>query len=399
MNISIPVAPSPAQQAEYPSLGFVPCPGDPGTAGHVAFQVRQTATALEDVVALLRGTRGGEWRGRSAEAWRERWEDDFTPKVEDAHESFRIAARALEEWAQHMPSAQEEALRLEGLAHEAEARLSGLPEPANLQEILFDTQAGSERQEAMERAERERNDLDRATADLEAIRREAEALAEDYREHGARIAGRLWHAMNIAPNEPGWLSSFGDWLGGLAEELARATVGNLQEIASWISRNAERIAAVGDALAVMSTLTGLISSGLLLAAGLTVWAPPVAAALAGASGVAQAVSAGFAAGALVAHGTARLAGADVSGRTFTQDVLGALPLVGRVRQGGRIVDVLADNDVSQWGTVDSVTSIFENPEALTYFIPRDGRQGAEMFAPGGPLLVAFENAWRAGGEG
>ncbi|WP_062204483.1 hypothetical protein [Streptomyces sp. NBRC 109706] len=402
MNWTVPVVPAPSQQYEYPALGFVPCPGDAATTSHVAQQVRQTTTALGDVVSLLRGTGDNEWRGCSAEAWREQWDDDFRPKIEAAHESFRIAAIALEEWANHMPRAQQEALQLEEEAHAAQARIDRLPTPAGFGELLT-TDAGEERDEAIADAQRAQDDLDRAGADLEAIRQRAHALAQDYTERGEHIADRLGHAMDIAPNKPGWLSSLGDWLGGVIEDVVSIAADVLQNIGSWIAENAARIAAIGDVLAVMSTLAGVISLGLQGAAAAMVWVPPVALVLGAASASADIVSMGFAMGALAAHGVAWLGGADVSARTFSQDLFGTIPLIGKIRNGGRIAHAvgnsIATKGLSFGGLMDSIAGTVENPSALTYFIPTDGRQTGQMFLPGGPLLIGFENAWRQGGEG
>ncbi|WP_425827075.1 hypothetical protein [Streptomyces fractus] len=35
---------------------------------------------------------------------------------------------------------------------------------------------------------------------------------------------------------------------------------------------------------------------------------------------------------------------------------------------------------------------------MGYFVPRDARQGFETAIPGGPLAIAFENAWKTGSE-
>ncbi|WP_425336650.1 putative T7SS-secreted protein [Streptomyces profundus] len=123
MSWSLPAAPSPEQEADYPALGFVPCPGDEPTATGIAQDVRQTATTLSDIVFLLSGTAGpGQWRGRSAEAFRESFDDDFRPKVEAARDSFAVAASALEDWSRYMPGAQNRARNLEIEAREAANR-------------------------------------------------------------------------------------------------------------------------------------------------------------------------------------------------------------------------------------------------------------------------------------
>ncbi|RMI37200.1 hypothetical protein [Streptomyces triticirhizae] len=112
---------------------------------------------------------------------------------------------------------------------------------------------------------------------------------------------------------------------------------------------------------------------------------------------------GFAMGALAAHGATWLGGADVSARTFSQDLFGTIPLVGKIRNGGRIAHAvgnsIATNGLFFGGLMDSIVGTVEDPSALRYFIPTDGRQTGQMFLPGGPLIIGFENAWRQGGDG
>ncbi|UED86346.1 hypothetical protein [Streptomyces profundus] len=400
MNWTVPVVPTPSQQYEYPALGFVPCPGDAATTSHVAQQVRQTTTALGDVVSLLRGTGDNEWRGRSAEAWREQWDDDFRPKIEAAHESFRIAAIALEEWANHMPRAQQEALQLEEEAHAAQARIDRLPTPAGFGEILT-IEADEERDEAIADAQRAQDDLDRAGADLETIRQRAHALAQDYTERGEHIADRLGHAMDIAPNKPGWLSSLGDWLGGVIEDVVSIALDVLQNIGSWIAENAARIAAIGNLLAAISTVLGAAA---LVTGAIGAFVPFMAPLMIPTSLALSGMSTGYAALALVAHGTARVAGADVSVRTLGQDLLGTIPVAGYVRHGGNLARVIGSSTPTQiisgaafW---DSLVGTIGDASALEYLKPRDLRQAFEMVLPTGvgTLWVGFENAWRDGGR-
>lgn len=53
---------------------------------------------------------------------------------------------------------------------------------------------------------------------------------------------------------------------------------------------------------------------------------------------------------------------------------------------------------ANFGLVDTVAAFIADPTALGYFVPQGRRQTAEMALTGGPLLVAFENAWKAGSE-
>lgn len=116
----------------------------------------------------------------------------------------------------------------------------------------------------------------------------------------------------------------------------------------------------------------------------------------------EVAAAGLAAGALLTHGTARPAGADVSDRTLIQDGLGSIPLGGPGVVGGRFVNAIAKSRAADHaanaGLVDSWASLFGDPSSFERFKPQDARQAVQAGIPGGGLLVAFENAWETGSE-
>ncbi|SOD67168.1 hypothetical protein SAMN06297387_12914 [Streptomyces zhaozhouensis] len=387
MSLSFPVTPAPAQAADYPALGFVPCPGDPPTAGRVAHQVRQTATALGDVVALLRGTGGGQWRGRAAEAWREQFDDDFKPKVEAAHESFVMASRALEDWATHMPPAQREAERLEHDAQALRSRLDRLPGPTALSELLA-LEEGDERDSALEENARAQRDRDRVEQDLEDVRRRARDLAVEYTQYGEEIADRLDRAMDIAPNEPGWLSSIGDWVGGLVEGIAAIADNVLQAVGRWIAENATAFRLLGDICGLMSAALGIAAVALGALAVIPMLQP-----LAGPAVQLGIASGGFAIAATAAHGAAKLGGEEISARTFAQDLLGIAPFGSAFRAGsllGTIGRSWATEATSGFGLIDSITSLIQN--ASTDQAGPAPEESATVDAV--TLMEGFDSAWQ-----
>ncbi|MFJ6566799.1 hypothetical protein ACIQNU_05230 [Streptomyces sp. NPDC091292] len=90
----------------------------------------------------------------------------------------------------------------------------------------------------------------------------------------------------------------------------------------------------------------------------------------------------------------------VANRTLAQDALGIVPFglgfkgVSAVVSGSRAGDAAAN-----FGLVDTVAGFLGDPTALGYFEPDSSRQfGTAALVPGGPILVAFENAWEAGSE-
>ncbi|MGW7407359.1 hypothetical protein ACWGI9_27195 [Streptomyces sp. NPDC054833] len=210
--------------------------------------------------------------------------------------------------------------------------------------------------------------------------------------------------MNIAPNEPGLLDKLGDALVDIGKALsniddiiAEAVSATVANAVKWLAKHANSIAALGDVLATVSAALGAVSLAILLIAPVTGPFAPAFAAAATGVGVA---SGAFALGALGLHATARAVGGDsvVSNRTLAQDVLGVLPFggafkgVSRVVAAGRAADAAAN-----FGPVDTVASFMGDPTALGYFAPKNDRQSLEAL-PGGDLLVAFENAWKAGSE-
>ncbi|MFE7813969.1 putative T7SS-secreted protein [Streptomyces sp. NPDC057433] len=395
---------------QYPALEFVPCPGDPRTAKHVANIVQRTAKALDDISDVLHGTGGGDWKGRHADAFREQFDEDFRPKVDKAKRSFGKAARALTGWADEMPTWQRKAEALESQAQDAKDalraakdRMSGLP-PEPLLDLPPKNDAEARKQEKTEK-DRSAAQLAASTAesDLDRIRAQARKLAADYDLEGRTVARRLDKAMNIAPNEPGLLDKLGDVivdigkaLGELDDFIAEAVSAAVADAVKWLAEHAYTIAALGDVLATVSAALGAIS---LVMLGLSVFFPPLAVA----AGTVGMVSGGFASGALALHSTARAVGGEevVSNRTLAQDALGTLPFglafkgVTAVVAGSRVADASAN-----FGLVDTVASFIADPTALGYFAPRNDRQKAELLMPGagGFLLVGFENAWNAGRE-
>ncbi|KAB8158907.1 hypothetical protein FH609_019855 [Streptomyces sp. 3MP-14] len=259
MSWSFPVAPSPEQEADYPALGFVPAPGDEPTAARIAQDVRQTATVLGDIVFLLSGTSGpGQWRGRSAEAFRENFDDDFRPKVAAARESFAVAASALEDWAAHMPEAQHRARNLEIEAREAQAALAALPTPTPVNP--WEDMPDEDRERALDTFRRQRTDQEAAEQRLESVRARARELLAEYTEFGESVADRLDRAMNIAPNKPGWLSRIGDAIGAIIEEVGDIAQSVMENVGRWIREHAARLARLGDFYFLVANVIGTLQN-------------------------------------------------------------------------------------------------------------------------------------------
>lgn len=394
----------------FPALEFVPCPGEPGNAQRVAEVVTRTAKALGQISDVLHGTGEGDWKGKHAEEFRRQFDDNFRPQVDQAKRSFAKAARALTNWSDAMLDWQRQAEVLERRAQDKKdvvAAMKGKLADLPPKPLPFDTPRDDAEERKREGIEKERSSAELAAStaesDVERLRAQARKLASDYTLEGKSVARRLDKAMDLAPNEPGVLDKIGSAIKGIGKALdaiegivSDAVDAAVDGAVKWIKDHAYALAAIGDVLAVLSAVTGAVGLVLL---GLSVFFPPLAVA----AGVIGVVSGGLALGALVVHGTVRLATDDpdiVSNRTLAQDGLGVLPFGGAFRGISRAVAISrAADHAANFGLVDSIAGLMGDPTALGYFVPADDRQQAEMMIPGGGwLLVPFENAWKAGSD-
>ncbi|UED85112.1 hypothetical protein [Streptomyces profundus] len=233
----------------------------------VSGEFGDTAEVLGEVSSVLSGSEDGEWRGRTAREFRRMLRDDFRPKVEEAHQSFSGAHRAMVDWLVDMGDFQRQADNLERDAaaalaelESAQAGLDGMPPRPG----IFDPEPETdEEQEAADRTEEERERRESsvrvAEAALQQFRERAQRLQLDYDAAGQNIAGRLRNAMDLAPNEPGFWSSLGDAIGDLMDgfvdlldDLGAALIDLLAEWAPILSK-------IGAIAGLLSSITGLLA--------------------------------------------------------------------------------------------------------------------------------------------
>ncbi len=260
--------PDPAADARFPAIGFCPCPGNKKDATHVAAIVRRTARALRDIADVLNGTGRGEWKGKAAEAFREQFHDDFRPKVNDARDSFSDAAQALEDWAQYMATQQAIADQLESEAQDAKDKAAALqreldrmpPKPGFAEKLRDQSHEDKAKQERLEekRSGKEKS-LHSANADLEEIRGRAERLRKRYVEEGEAVADRLKHAMDIAPNEPGFWDKLADGIGAALKALEAVSDMLLDGLKELLKEYSWLFAFIGNIAGTLSAITGLLS--------------------------------------------------------------------------------------------------------------------------------------------
>ncbi|MFE9249591.1 putative T7SS-secreted protein [Streptomyces sp. NPDC007088] len=249
-----------AELEKFPGLGFVPCPGDSTTADDVARTVRRTAKALNEICQVLHGTGAGDWSGKAAEAFREKFDDEFRPRMDDARDSFAKAATALEDWASYMERKQKEAAKLEVRAAEANARLGRAYEKADrLGHAGQDTKKAEDHRDEVQDANRAVNSRE---LELEEIRREGHRMAKSYQEYGKDVAARLKTAMDIAPDEPGLWDRLGSAIEGLGEALADlpGRVGDLlADVGGWIKAHADWITVAASVVGVIAVFCPVLA--------------------------------------------------------------------------------------------------------------------------------------------
>lgn len=250
----------------FPSLGFDPAPGDVDAATHVVDGVAQTARALEEISAVLSGAADGAWRGQAAVAFRELLSDEFRPKVDAAARSFQGARRALDGWLDTMRASQSrarslerqhaEAVRRAGAAHATFAGLPGQTAPTGTPATPDEAQAEADRAQARSRADRA---VSTADAEVDRIEREARDLLHEYEELGRQAASRLQHAMDIAPDEPGFWQRLAEGVGAALEALEELA----SDLGDWALQMLEELAPllelIGDIAGMLSTVLGFLA--------------------------------------------------------------------------------------------------------------------------------------------
>ncbi|MEU3084192.1 putative T7SS-secreted protein, partial [Streptomyces albidoflavus] len=238
---------------DFPALGFIPCPGDHRAADDVAKTVRRTAKALVEICQVLHGTGAGDWEGKAAEAFREKFDDGFRPRMNEARDSFRGAANALRDWAAYMETKQAAATRLEAQAAELEEQLGKAHAKADRLNKADDE--AKDTQDHKDKVRDANQTVNSRKLELEELRRKGRRIGEQYQNYGKEIAGRLKSAMDIAPDEPGIWDKLGDALSDLGKALADlpGQVGELlSDIGTWIKKHADWITVAASVIGVVA---------------------------------------------------------------------------------------------------------------------------------------------------
>ncbi|QRX94072.1 MULTISPECIES: hypothetical protein [Streptomyces] len=226
----------------------------------------------------------------------------------------------------------------------------------------------------------------------------AQSIRSQHEELAGTVATVLKAAGERAPKEPGF---FDDLLSSL-QKLVKARELVLNELGRWVKEHANAIAAIGDVLSTISTVTGVI--GLVLDGAF----PPAGAAMGLVSGITSGAALGL-------HSIARANGADVSGRTLAEDGLGLVSF--GVGKAGEKMEKLSDLEsagkmVQNVGKIVGIGSStmtgedwLKDPSGLGIFLPQNVEEGAALGGTmllGGPLGPAtglgMAFTWEAGSK-
>ncbi|MFD0551126.1 enoyl-CoA hydratase/isomerase family protein [Streptomyces rectiviolaceus] len=241
------------------------------------------ASELGSAVRDLERIECGAWKGKTALAFTEYIGHDVTPLVRKSHESFDKASRALHRWAGELQDFQDEADRLE--------------------------KSAGRKLEAREEAKPDSEEAAKASGDVDGVAQQVYELEGRYSRAAGAISKELDKAGDIAPDEPG----FWDKLGKGISDAWDAT-------GEWLEDHADLIKLIGD---VLSDLSGILA----FLAIITLPFEPLGAIF----GAAALLTSGLA---LLSHGIAMAAGADVSWMSIGFDALGLLPGIGAFGKEG-----------------------------------------------------------------
>ncbi|MGW7085913.1 putative T7SS-secreted protein [Streptomyces sp. NPDC054871] len=349
---------------DFPTIGFIPCPGDHTALTDVVDLVKHTTESLAEIKLVLEGAAKGDWRGKAATGFRELLADDFRPKVVQAHESFNLAKRALDDWADYMKVHQKSAEKLETEAFEAE-------QTAKKQKD--DPKKGADDPEKAEK----KPESD-AEDPVEAVRKRARTLHSQYNEKGGEIAERLKRAGEIAPNEPGMWDKFTDAIGDALKTIAWAVTNPMDALKAL----APLLKVIGDIAGFLSPILGLLAMvpGLQILGGISL-------ALAGVALVAHYLSAAGKSGSFVKA---------LTDQDVILDAAGLAVGVGALKVGAKVLNsARAGNGVREvpqaLAKVPGLSRVVPATETLPNGLFQFARTGAS-----GHSMSATEMGWRGG---
>jgi len=302
----------------FPHLGFDPTPGDVDRTRSLARQIGDLHNELTTTVTELDRIECGYWKGEAAKAFIAHIDQDVTPLIKKAHDSFGRASDALSRWADQLSGFQTEADALEREAATKQGTLdhaktaAGIPADHTTPHPSPEASPNPDPQAAAD-AKKKQQDVTDATDALNGVRNRADELHTRYTNAAGAISHDLDKAGDIAPDKP-----------GLFSRIVHGVENAWNDTVQWVKDHADLIKLIGDLLSDLSGILGLLAI-------LTAPFEPLGAIFAAAAVVTSAA-------ALITHLVAKLAGADVSWMSIGFDALGAIPGIGAFSKGAKVAD-------------------------------------------------------------
>ncbi|KUL36423.1 hypothetical protein ADL22_24315 [Streptomyces sp. NRRL F-4489] len=379
----------------FPGLRFNPAPGVPQAVGDLVEILNRARKNIKSAADTLAHLDNGVWTGAAADAFRARTEA-LPGLLDTAGRSFELAHGVLQKWQTQLTTMQAKAQSYETEAEAARKRAERAEKNEDLQ-IFRDGGIGmtdAELEVANARYTAALNELTASREELAGIIAFAQSIRSQHEELAGVTATVLKAAGDEAPQEPGFFDNLKNGL----DELVKAHEALFHTVTQWAKDHANAIAALGDVMATLSTVSGVIGT----------FFPPME--------VASAVIGG---GALLLHGTAHQLGGDgvVSGRTLTEDVLGvasfglgraakAVTALGEAVTTGKVIGATGDF-AGKGSVIMTVEDWLKDQTPLGYFLPDNKEEAAGLglaITAGGPiggmvhLGMAFKHAWDKGSE-
>ncbi|WP_433306262.1 putative T7SS-secreted protein [Actinoplanes sp. CA-030573] len=248
--------------ATYPNLGFDPCPGNVDSVSALQQKINTAATSMQqanDLMNRLRNDQSAVWQGEAGDAFRQHLNSTLIEDLGKANQSLNQAMSTLRGWGGSLTGYQQRAAALEqeaaqavqelNAARERQQQAAGNPD-LQLAGQYFATdeelQGAQRRLDSAALALRNATEgLNAAEDRLEAVRKKARDLHDEWDEAASRAAEALKDAAKFAPHKPGLLSRLGQ---GIAHAV--------DAVGDWVMDHLDDIHAV---LSTISAISGLIA--------------------------------------------------------------------------------------------------------------------------------------------
>ncbi|MCP2252245.1 hypothetical protein LY13_000984 [Prauserella aidingensis] len=238
---------------QFPSLGFDPAPGNPGTVAGLAKQMSDTgvyAREAHEVITSIQNKKD-TWIGEAAKAFADKV-GELPGYLDAAHTSLRDAGKALSTWKESLKEHQSNATELEEECRKAIQNAEQADAAAQQATTQANTPVASGSDPASVESARQQQQADvdaaadarraagQAWGKVEDIRRKARELRSAWEQDARSCAETLRTAADRAPDK-GFFESIGD---------AFSAAG------SWIG---DHLGEIGDVAGMISAVAGALS--------------------------------------------------------------------------------------------------------------------------------------------